>query len=192
MNSHVTMPTLGWIALAVWFLVLPLIGSMLSRSWSRDVTLADPPEVTPRSRLALRLEPARLRLWRWVAAALWRVGALLSGSRRRALERRSRRATARANRIEVERKRRMLAAWRQEARDRAWAAHMTPIPASSPSSTSLPPSAPEEDTRRWERTLPWGTPSPLMTREGLGRPYPFVPLAPPLAPRSSRRARRAP
>lgn len=50
---------------------------------------------------------------------------------------------------------------------------------------------PEEVTRRWERTLPWGTPSPLVTREGLGRPYPFVPLTPPLPP-SSRRRRRNP
>ncbi len=195
MDSY-NIPALGWMALGLWFVIVTVAGAILSR----DVTPPELPPVTPRSRLGLLLEPARLRLWRWVAATLWRGGALLSGNRRRALERRSRRATARANRIEVERKRRMLAAWRLEAKARAWAQHMGLIPGSSPCSPpSPPPSAPrptldqaEEPTRRWERTIPWGTPSPLVTREGLGRPYPFVPLAPPLPPSSSRRARRNP
>lgn len=188
-----------WAALcwvAVVYLVLVVICWALSRIWSRDVTL---PDVTPMSRPEERREMATLRRLQRRADQLWRFAGHLSGAPRAWVESLSQRYTDRAQRIEKDRRHRARLADRLDAQARAWAALMTPIPGSSPSSASLPPSAPrptlepaEEDTRRWERPLPWGTPSPLVTREGLGRPYPFVPLAPPLPPRSSRRARRAP
>lgn len=177
------------------YLVLLVICWALSRLWSRDVTL---PQVTPMSRPEERREIATLRRYQRRADLLWRFAAHLSGGRRAWAENLSRGYTDRAQRIEKEWHRRAQLADRLDGQARAWSALMTPIPASSPCSPSLPPSAPrptlepaEESTRRWERTLPWGTPSPLLTREGRGKPYPFVPLAPPL-PRSSRRARRAP
>jgi hypothetical protein len=185
---------------AICYLALLAMCWAIARLRSRSLEL---PDVTPMSRPEELREMAALRRCQRRAALLWRCGALLSGGRRAWVENLSRQYTDRAQRIEKARRSRAQDAGRLDAQARAWAAHMTPIPGSSPCSPpNPPPSAPrptldqaKESTRRWERTLPWGTPSPLVTREGLGRPYPFVPLAPPLppaAPRSSRRARRNP
>lgn len=169
---------------AMFYAVLLVICWAVSRLWSRDVTL---PEDLLMSRRAQRRELLTMRRCRRRADLLWRFAEHLSGGRRAWVERLSRRYTDQAQQIEEARRTRLQQAERLDAQLRAWAAALTPIPGNSPYSPSPPPSAPrptlepaEEDTRRWERTLPWGTPSPLVTREGLGRPYPFVPLAPPL------------
>lgn len=183
MNSHDPWMTLAWAAVAAWWTVVIAGGLVLHRT-SRPVTH----EVTPMSRRRTWWPRPRATLWRavsWLAFAVGLDGASLRYARR--AEWLDRRTRQRARAVE-----------RESARALDW----DRIHASSPSSRpSLPPSAPrpapsldfsaEEDTRPWERTLPWGTPSPLMNREGRARPYPFVPLAPPLPPRSSRRARRA-
>jgi hypothetical protein len=185
MNSHVEWTPVIVAALVAWWTVVILCGLVLRRAAAHPVTL----EVTPMSHRRTWLPGPRATLWRHLSWLAFVVG--LDGP--------SVRAARRAERIERRTRQRARAVERESARALDWDRTLGSSPCSAP---NLPPSAPraassldftaDENTRRWERTLPWGTPSPLVTREGLGRPYPFVPLAPPLPPRSSRRARRAP
>jgi hypothetical protein len=201
MNSHVEWSTLGWVALALWWLVLPAIAVVLSRV----VT----PATAPRSRHLVRdpgpldraTEAFRERTWRGCGRLLWLAAGRVGTGRARWtwVRRLSGRCTRRAAMLELRRRRRENVAAALDVQARAWA---RTLDSSRSSATILPPAAPrprpaldftaDESTRRWERTLPWGTPSPLMTREGRAKPYPFVPLSPyrtaapvPPEPRSS-------
>jgi hypothetical protein len=184
MNSHVEWTPVVVAAIAAWWTAVIAGGLVMRRAVAHPVTL----EVTPMSHRRTWLPGPRATLWRalsWLAFVV-------------ALDGVSLRAARRAERIERRTRQRARAAERESARALDWDRTLASSPCSGP---SLPPSAPratpaldfaaDENTRRWERTLPWGTPSPLMTREGRAKPYPFVPLAPPL-PTSSRRARRNP
>jgi hypothetical protein len=183
-------------AVGLWFLLVTLSGWVVTRTSPPPVTLMSRP-VTPPGRLALATAATRERLWRWAGAAMFALSGQLSGGRARWAQRLSLRYTRRAARLEVSRRRRAIAAARDSERATAWDRTLASSPCSPP---SRPPSAPrpslnwneDESTRRWERTLPYGTPSPLLTREGRGKPYPFVPLAPPLPQPSSSRRRRNP
>jgi hypothetical protein len=173
MNSHMWW-LLALVGLAAWWLLLVWVCQVLSRSiTSLDVTRRSRrPRSTPSS-LDLATEDAREWFWRTASRAAWSIG----------MTRMSLRYARRAAVLEIRRHRRAETVGQRAVRDRAWASYLS-TPGSSPSSArSLPPSAPRpaapegEETRQWERTLPHGTPSPLLTREGLGKPYPFVPLA---------------
>jgi hypothetical protein len=201
MVSH-TWWVLALVGLVAWWLLLVWVCQVLSRSvTSRDVTRRSRrPRSTPSS-LDLATADAREWFWRTAARATWAAG----------LRRLSGRYTRRAEVLEKRRHRRAETVGQRAVRDRAWASYLS-TQGSSPSSVNLPPSAPrpaptlpwispdmsptgpEEDTRQWERTLPWGTPSPLLTREGMGKPYPFVPLAeqPPSSGSAYRSPPRAP
>lgn len=168
--------------LGLWFAVVTLSGWIGLREPSRNVTL----EETPPTRSALWWEARRLTLWRAASWLMFVVG--LDGA--------AFRAARRSGRIQRAQRRRASDAARDSARALAWERTLASSHSSVP---SRPPSAPRpsldwsegESTRRWERTLPWGTPSPLLTREGRGKPYPFVPLSPPLPqPSPSSRRRR--
>lgn len=171
-------------AVGLWFLIVTLSGWIVTRPRPHDVTLRSRPAEPP-GRLGLATEGLREWVWRRLGRALHLVAAHLSGRRASWVQRRSLRCTRRAAALEMRRRRRAIAAAHREARDRAWDRIRGSSP-SSPWTQRLPPSAPRpvlpeeaEETRRWERTLPWGTPSPLLTREWIGKPYPFVPLAEP-------------
>lgn len=189
MDSHMKW-TLGVVALVAWWALLLWLGKVLSRSvTSLDVTRRSRrPRSTPSS-LDLATAGAREWFWRAVSRAAWAVG----------MTQLSLRYARRAGALEKRRHRRAETVGQRAVRDRAWASYLS-TPGSSPSSArTLPPSAPrpatpeDEATRLWERTLPHGTPSPLLTREGMGRPYPFVPLAdPPPSSASTYRSRPSP
>lgn len=171
MNSHDPWTAVLLAAVAAWWVVVISCGLVLRRTAPPPVTL----DVTPMSR--------RATWWSRTLAALWRALSRLASLA--ALDGVSLRAARRAGRLE----RRGRPRARPAAAPGASGADLERTRVSSPSSPwarSLPPSAPRpvlpeqtEETRRWERTLPWGTPSPLLTREGIGKPYPFVPLADP-------------
>lgn len=202
MNFHISLPE-ALIGIVLWWIFLGALTWALTRWMSRDVT----PTATRRSRHLSRdpgpldraTEALRERMWRRCGRLLWLAAGQLSGRRALRVRRWSTRCTQRGALLELRRRRRENAAAVLDAQARAWA---RTLGSSRSSATILPPAAPrptpaldftaDESTRRWERTLPWGTPSPLLTREGLGKPYPFVPLAPPLPTSSSRRARRSP
>lgn len=185
MGSHTSWMPVIVAAVAAWWVVVIACGLVLDRTAPPPVTL----EVTPMSRRRRWLRGPRAALWRLLSWAAFVAG----------LDVASLRWAQRAERLDPTPR---PTALRADARGRAWDRTLASSTCSPASPPSPPPSAPrrttpteDEDTRRWERTLPWGTPSPLLTREGRGRPYPFVPLAPPLppaAPRSSRRSRRSP
>lgn len=201
MNSHMWL-VLALVGLVAWWLLLVWVCQVLSRSvTSLDVTRRSRrPRSTPSS-LDLATADAREWFWRTTSRAAWAVG----------MTRLSLRYARRAGALEKRRCRRAETVGQRAVRDRAWASYLS-TPGSSPSLANLPPSAPrpaptlpwispdmnptgpDEETHRWERTLPWGTPSPLLTREGIGRPYPFVPLAdpPPSSAPMYRPARRPP
>lgn len=209
MNFHISLPE-ALIGIVLWWIFLGALTWALTRWMSRDVT----PAATRRSRHLSRdpgpldraTEALRERTWRRCGRLLWLTAGQLSGRRALRVRRWSTRCTQRGALLELRRRRRENAAAVLDAQARAWARTLdssrssaTILPPAAPRpapvlpwiSPDMNPSPPDESTRRWERTLPWGTPSPLMTREGRGKPYPFVPLAPPL-PSSSRRARRNP
>lgn len=173
MNYHMWL-LVGVVVMVAWWLLLVWLGSVLSRSvTSLDVTRRSRrPRSTPSS-LDLATADAREWFWRTASRVTWAVG----------MTRLSLRYARRAGALEKRRHRRAETVGQRAVRDRAWASYLS-TPGSSPSlARSLPPSAPRrvlpeetEETRRWERTLPHGTPSPLLTREGMGKPYPFVPL----------------
>jgi hypothetical protein len=173
MNSH-TWLVLALVGLVAWWLLLVWVCQVLSRSvTSLDVTRRSRrPKSTPSS-LDLATADAREWFWRTATRATWAAG----------MYRLSGRYARRAEALEKRRHRRAETVGQRAVRDRAWASYLS-TPGSSPSlARSLPPSAPRpvlpeetEETRQWERTLPWGTPSPLLTREGMAKPYPFVPL----------------
>jgi hypothetical protein len=193
MNSHVEWTPVVVAALVAWWTVVIAGGLVMRRPAANPVTL----DVTQMSHRRTWLPAQRATLWRHLSWLAFVVG--LDGA--------SLRAARRAERIERRTRQRARAVARESARALDWDRTLASSPCSA---TILPPSAPrpppvlpwispdmnpsppDEDTRRWERTLPWGTPSPLMTREGRAKPYPFVPLAPPLPTSSSRRARRNP
>lgn len=173
MDSHMKW-TLGVVAVVAWWALLLWLGKVLSRSvTSLDVTRRSRrPRSTPSS-LDLATADAREWFWRTASRAAWAVG----------MTRLSLRYARRAGALEKRRYRRAETVGQRAVRDRAWASYLS-TPGSSPSLANLPPAAPRpplpeetEETRLWERTLPYGTPSPLLTREGIGKPYPFVPLA---------------
>lgn len=177
MEVHNYWTTTVLVLIGLWFLVVTLSGWIATRPTSRDVTRRSRPTGPDPSLLDLATAGARERVWRFLGRALLAVGAQRSG----------RSLTRRAARLEVRRRRLANAAAHLDARTRAWSRTLGSSISSQASPPSPPPSAPrrpldpaEEETRRFERTLPWGTPSPLLTREGIGKPYPFVPLAPPL------------
>jgi hypothetical protein len=172
MNSHVEWTPVVVAALVAWWVVVVSCGLVLRRTAPLPVTL----DVTRMSRRSTR--------WTMALAVIWRALSWLAFLA--AFDALSLRAARRAGRLE----RRGRPRARPVGHPGASAADLERTLASSPcSAPSLPPSAPrttpaldfaaDENTRRWERTLPWGTPSPLMTREGRARPYPFVPLAEP-------------
>jgi hypothetical protein len=177
MNSHTEWTPVIVAAIAAWWTVVILCGLVLRRAAAHPVTL----EVTPMSHRRTWLPGPRATLWRHLSWLAFVVG--LDGP--------SVRAARRAERIERRTRQRARAVERESARALDWDRTLASSPCSAPRTTPALDFAADENTRRWERTLPWGTPSPLMTREGRARPYPFVPLAPPL-PTSSRRARRNP
>lgn len=190
MNYHMWL-VVALVGLVAWWLLLVWVCQVLSRSvTSLDVTRRSRrPRSTPSS-VDLATADARERFWRTASRAAWAVG----------MTRLSLRYARRAGALEKRRHRRAETVGQRAVRDRAWASCLS-TPGSSPSLANLPPSAPRpplpeetEETRRWERTLPWGTPSPLLTREGMGKPYPFVPLAdpPPSSAPVYRPARRPP
>lgn len=169
MNSHVEWTPVIVAALVAWWTVVIAGGLAMRRAVAHPVTL----EVTLMSHRRTWLPAQRAALWRrlsWLAFVAGLDGASL-------------RAARRAERIERRTRQRARAAERESARALDWD---RTLGSSRSSATILPPAAPrpaldfsaDENTRRWERTLPWGTPSPLMTREGRGKPYPFVPLSP--------------
>jgi hypothetical protein len=172
MNSHDPWTAVLLAALVAWWVVVVSCGLVLRQTAPEPVTL----EVTRMSRRA-----TRATRWTVALAAIWRALSWLAFLA--ALDGLSLRAARRAGRLE----RRGRPRARPAAAPGASGSDQERTLASSPCSPwarSLPPSAPRpvlpeetEETRQWERTLPWGTPSPLLTREGMGKPYPFVPLA---------------
>lgn len=196
MNSHDPWMTLVWAAVAAWWTVVISCGLVLHRT-SRPVTL----EVTPMSHRRTWWPRPRAALWRALSRLVFAVG--LDGA--------SLRYARRAEWLDKRSRQRARAVERESARALDWDRTLASSPSSPPSlppsaprpapvlpwiSPDMDPTGPDESMRRWERTLPWGTPSPLLTREGLGKPYQFVPLAPPMsppaAPSSGRRSRRTP
>jgi hypothetical protein len=167
-----------------WWALLAVVNLLFSRSVT-PLSHRDP------GRRSRRRELRTIRRWRWLARLLWRVAERLSGGRRAWLERLSLRCTDRAQRMDRARVARRAALVEREIQALEAARARRATHGSSPSSPSFPPSAPrpplvprscslplespEENTRRWERTLPWGTPD----RQGRGKPYPFVPLESP-------------
>lgn len=180
MNFHVEWSTLGWTALAMWWLVLPAIAVILSRAVTPPpARLASSMSRNP-GPLDLATETVREWTWRRCGRLLWLVAGQLSGGRARWVRRWSGNCTRRGALLEFRRLRRENADAVLDAKARAWARTL----ASSISSPAAPPPRPRpaldfsaEETTRW---------SPP------GRSYPFAPMSPPAAPSSGRRSRRTP